>query len=456
MSAIFAFGLLLFEGFAQRADGPCSDWFNNAWTKSQGHSADVCCWYNSTECWQGQFTFASCCADFDTTAHDVLLSSLGHAPAALSLAHLALSENPRLASSASGPAASIDGQLLASDGVSAGVLGASEYASPRDFFRAIAPGARLALALAEEASGLAGVDHSTVHGGNWSDSVELVLIIMTAPGNFARRRAMRRSWLQMLSQGRLCTRFTFAIGAPDQWTLARSPAIVQELVSEQAEFGDLLFLRCLRDVYWGWEHTAKTFLAVTVALARAPRAKHFALLHDDVFVHVPRLLELLAAVGGDGNSGMYLGNAYSGHDFVGHSASDGPTYQQLHGHRTMPIVMKGGLWVIDLALARWVAAMLGGPAGHVPWRLWPSDDDSVALAFAELDVDRLHVLRHGREWFDWRLGDRCDGENIVIAHDLKTPRELHDIWGRHVVFGDPCFGHKGGVVRWSSRPRDFF
>ena len=32
-------------------------------------------------------------------------------------------------------------------------------------------------------------------------------------------------------------------------------------------------------------------------------------------------------------------------------------------------------------------------------------------------------LRHGIEWFDWRLGDHCDSEALVIAHDLKTPRD---------------------------------
>lgn len=152
---------------------------------------------------------------------------------------------------------------------------------------------------------------------------------------------------------------------------------------------------------------------------------------------------------------MYLGNAYSGHDFVGHSAADAPAYEAMHGHRRMPPIMKGGLWVVDAAVARWVAAMMSGPAALLPWRLWPSDDDSVGLVFGELDIRREHVLRHGIEWFDWRLGDTCNGAKLVVAHDLKTPRELFEMWAKQALFNDPCHGISGGVVRLTSRPEDF-
>lgn len=57
--------------------------------------------------------------------------------------------------------------------------------------------------------------------------------------------------------------------------------------------------------------------------------------------------------------------------------------------------------------------------------------------------------------FDWRLGDRCDGEKLVVAHDLKTPRELFEMWARELAFGDPCYGGSGGAIRLTSRPEDF-
>ena len=58
-------------------------------------------------------------------------------------------------------------------------------------------------------------------------------------------------------------------------------------------------------------------------------------------------------------------------------------------------------------------------------------------------------------WFDWRLGDFCDGSRLVVAHDLKTPRELWDFWLRQLVYGDTCHGSWGGQVRNSSKPQDF-
>lgn len=153
--------------------------------------------------------------------------------------------------------------------------------------------------------------------------------------------------------------------------------------------------------------------------------------------------------------GLYFGNAYTGHEFVGHAETDVSDYEALHGHRLMPVVMKGGLWVVDRLLVMWVASALSGPAALIPWKLWASDDDSVGLVFGELDIDRVHGLRHGVEWFDWRLGDRCDGEQLIIAHDLKTPRELMDIWARQLFFDNPCHDAADGEVRWSSRPQDF-
>lgn len=95
--------------------------------------------------------------------------------------------------------------------------------------------------------------------------------------------------------------------------------------------------------------------------------------------------------------GLYLGNAYSGHDFVGHREVDAVEYEVMHGHVKMPIVMKGGLWVVDNRLAQWVAASMSGPTTIIPWRLWPSDDDTVGLVFGELDIQRPHSLRHGIE-----------------------------------------------------------
>ncbi|CAE7415779.1 lactb2 [Symbiodinium sp. CCMP2592] len=90
---------------------------------------------------------------------------------------------------------------------------------------------------------------------------------------------------------------------------------------------------------------------------------------------------------------------------VGHAETDVSDYEELHGHRLMPVVMKGGLWVIDRLLVMWVASAMSGPAALIPWKLWASDDDSVGLVFGELDIHRVHGLRHGVEWgFDlWKM-----------------------------------------------------
>lgn len=251
--------------------------------------------------------------------------------------------------------------------------------SSLSFFQHVAPAAAVVMAQAQSVA---------------ADQTEgVVLFIMTAPGNFARREAIRKTWLQMLP-GVQAVRYTFVMCAPDPLTLSRLDHLDQELWEEQKRFRDLLVLPWLEDVYWGWQHAAKTFLAILAVLERQPFARHFACLHDDVYVNLQKLVEVLQVPHGHG---LYLGNAYTGHDFVGHRERDAVEYETMHGHLKMPIVMKGGLWVVDNTLAQWVAASMSSATAKIPWRLWPSDDDTVGLVFGELDIQRPHSLRHGIE-----------------------------------------------------------
>eukprot|EP00435_Cladocopium_sp_Y103_P058218 s241_g20.t1 len=417
---------------ALRSDGPCSEWFDNAWLKSEGFSADVCCWGNHPACWHGaDFSFESCCSDFNVRDLREGLAALGHQElddAVLAEAALPLSRP--------GDDFAIRGAPKAEE---IGSIGSQlkSLTSPSSFFRQAAPAAAMVLE----------------HSGSVEQMEGLVLFIMTAPGNFARREAIRKTWLQMLGwPGTETVRYIFVMCAPDQMTMSRVEQLDTQLRKEQQHFQDLLILPWLEDVYWGWQHAAKTFLALLAVLERQPFAKHFACLHDDVYVNLQKLVEVLKV---PYNDGLYLGNAYAGHEFVGHRAGDATEYQVMHGHLKMPIIMKGGLWVVDNALAQWVVASMSSATAKVPWRLWPSDDDTVGLVFGELDIQRPHSLRHGIEWFDWRLQDRCDGDHLVVAHDLKTPRELWDFWARQLVYGNSCHGLQGGQVRNSSRPEDF-
>eukprot|EP00928_Gymnodinium_smaydae_P056082 TRINITY_DN39509_c0_g1_i1.p1 TRINITY_DN39509_c0_g1~~TRINITY_DN39509_c0_g1_i1.p1 ORF type:complete len:481 (-),score=85.33 TRINITY_DN39509_c0_g1_i1:108-1550(-) len=432
---------------APRPSGPCSEWFDNAWLKERGYSADVCCWRNHPDCWQDGHSFDTCCADYDLRPFEDSLQMLeqqrqsdgiGDVDAALAARALAVSPE-----SLRGTA--LDGALPPE-----GLSDPPAYARPRDFFRAAVPAARLAAQMADRAAADSGTDEA-----------KIVLFITSGPGNFARRSAIRRTWLRtLLEPGAAGVRYTFVLGAPDARDRERIAGIDTQLLEEQRRFGDVLLLSLVQDVYWGWEHTAKTFLGIVAAYARVPAA-YYACLHDDVFVHLPRLVELVMpfverSVEDEGigdSTGLYIGNAYVGHDFVGFR--EGPAYEQMHGHRKMPPVMKGGLWLVDRIVARWLTSMMAGPAAELPWRLWPSDDDSVGLVFGELDLRRVHALRHGVEWFDWRLGDRCDGGQLVVAHDLKTPRELVEMWLLLEAYGDPCRGLEGGVVRPVSRPESF-
>ncbi|CAK9098432.1 unnamed protein product [Durusdinium trenchii] len=276
--------------------GPCSEWFDNAWLKSEGFSADVCCWGRHPSCWQGEHSYDTCCRDFDVSDFEKHLAALGHAP------HLLAQTLPAEEHFAIQPSQ-------------------TSSATAHEFFRRAAPAARAVWTAAAAAE-----DAASLHG--------LALLVMTAPGNFARRRAIRRTWLQMLTwPGTENITYAFAMCAPDALTNSRLLDFNRQLAEEQELFRDLLILPWLEDVYWGWPHAAKTFLALLAALERQPFAQHFAVLHDDVYVHIPRLALLLADH--PSGQGLYLGNAYRGHDFVGHRPTDGEEYEEMHGHRKM-------------------------------------------------------------------------------------------------------------------------
>ena len=67
----------------------------------------------------------------------------------------------------------------------------------------------------------------------------LALVLMTAPGHFARREAIRSTWLQQLEGAS----YAFALSMPEAFSLERIPKLLEQLQEEQEIYGDLLVLR---------------------------------------------------------------------------------------------------------------------------------------------------------------------------------------------------------------------
>ena len=114
---------------------------------------------------------------------------------------------------------------------------------------------------------------------------------------------MRQTWL---SRGvGPAVRYCFVVSAPDAETRARMPAVSDWLAEEHAAHRDVFLLGEVEDVYWGWQHTAKTILAFEAVYGLID-AQYYFNLHDDVYVALDRLLALSESWP---RSRAYLGNA---------------------------------------------------------------------------------------------------------------------------------------------------
>lgn len=67
----------------------------------------------------------------------------------------------------------------------------------------------------------------------------LAMVVMSAPGHFARREAIRGTWLKELGSAS----YAFALSSPEAFSLERIPKLLEQLQQEQELHGDLLVLR---------------------------------------------------------------------------------------------------------------------------------------------------------------------------------------------------------------------
>jgi hypothetical protein len=121
--------------------------------------------------------------------------------------------------------------------------------------------------------------------------IQLLLGVHNAPASRQRRDAIRGSWMRWPSVGRT-TVVCFLLGQD-----ALAPVLLQSLLDEQKEFGDLLMLPnasddCILSIpkaYAWWQQSARM-------LSKAAGVLHVAKVDDDSFVHVPNLEAEVAAL----------------------------------------------------------------------------------------------------------------------------------------------------------------
>ena len=111
--------------------------------------------------------------------------------------------------------------------------------------------------------------------------VLITILVISAPGHFLEREGIRQSWGKY--GGREDTVFGFLVGIPDNET------VMEDLAQESEQFGDIV-INTIKDLYQNL--SLKTLSAFSWVSLYCPSSMFMLKVDDDMFVQVPRLLQL--------------------------------------------------------------------------------------------------------------------------------------------------------------------
>lgn len=116
----------------------------------------------------------------------------------------------------------------------------------------------------------------------------LVIVIGVAPGYFARRKALRETWLSWCIETLDCTHVFFT-EHPSNGSRGYRPGISDDLEAEANEYKDLVFQE--GESGYGKENGRRELFHIQWVLANIPGFKYYLRVDDDGFLCLRQLLE---------------------------------------------------------------------------------------------------------------------------------------------------------------------
>lgn len=143
-----------------------------------------------------------------------------------------------------------------------------------------------------------------------AQDVLLLLFVKTAPENYARRSAIRKTWGNeeyVRSQLNANIKTLFALGTPS--SSLRKEELQRKLVWEDQMYNDII-QQDFADSFYNL--TLKLLLQFSWANSFCPHAKFLMTADDDIFIHMPNLVEYLQSLEQIGVQDFWIGRVHRG------------------------------------------------------------------------------------------------------------------------------------------------
>ncbi|XP_004424733.1 lactosylceramide 1,3-N-acetyl-beta-D-glucosaminyltransferase isoform X1 [Diceros bicornis minor] len=250
-----------------------------------------------------------------------------------------------------------------------------------------------------------------------AQDVLLLLFIKTAPENYDRRSAIRKTWGNeeyVRSQLNANIKTLFALGTPFN-PLTREE-LQRNLVWEDQTYNDIIQQDFVDSFY---NLTLKLLLQFSWANSFCPHAKFLMTADDDIFIHMPNLIEYLQSLAQIGVQDFWIGRVHLGAPPVRDKSSKYYVSYEMYQWPAYPDYTAGAAYVIsnDVAAKVYEASQTINSSLYI-------DDVFMGLCANKMGiVPQYHVFFSGEGKTPYHP---CIYDKMMTSHGHV--QDLQDLW----------------------------
>lgn len=250
-----------------------------------------------------------------------------------------------------------------------------------------------------------------------AQDVLLLLFVKTAPENYHRRSAIRKTWgneRYARFQLNANIKTLFALGTfSDPW---KRDALQRKLAWEDQMYSDIIQQDFVDSFY---NLTLKLLLQFSWANSFCPHAKFLMTADDDIFVHMPNLIEYLQSLAQMGVQDFWIGRVHRGSPPIRNKGSKYYVSYEMYQWPAYPDYTAGAAYVIsnDVATKVYEASQTLNSSLYI-------DDVFMGLCANKMGIlPQTHVFFSGEGQAPYHP---CIYEKMMTSHGHV--QDLQDLW----------------------------
>ncbi|XP_008264855.1 lactosylceramide 1,3-N-acetyl-beta-D-glucosaminyltransferase [Oryctolagus cuniculus] len=249
-----------------------------------------------------------------------------------------------------------------------------------------------------------------------AQDVLLLLFVKTAPENYERRSAIRRTWgneKYVQSQLHANIKTLFALGTPNP---LKGEELQRKLIWEDQMYSDIIQQDFIDSFY---NLTLKLLLQFSWANTFCPHAKFLMTADDDIFIHMPNLIEYLQSLEQMGVQDFWVGRVHRGAPPVRDKSSKYYVSYEMYQWPAYPDYTAGAAYIIsgDVAAKVYEASQTLNSSLYI-------DDVFMGLCANKMGIaPQYHVFFSGEGKAPYHP---CIYDKMMTSHGHV--QDLQDLW----------------------------